>query len=302
MDLGLRDRRALIGGGSGGLGGAIAEVLRAEGAQRRADGRARATGSMPRRTGSARWRSRPTSRRRTGPPRRSPRRSRRSAASTCWSSTPAARRPGRFEDLDEAAWQTRHRRHAVERRPPPPGGAAASPRGPRPGHPGHPVELGARADPRPDDLEPASGPGWPASSSRWSRRSSPVRINGLAPGRFDTDRIAQLDAGRATAAGVERRGDPAPHDRADPARALRRPARARPARGVPALAGGVLRDRRDRPGRRRDDPGPALGRGRGQASASPTRSRTGRGRRSCPGPAPAPGARSRSDAIAPRRR
>ena len=32
MDLGLRDRRALIGGGSGGLGGAIAEVLRGEGA------------------------------------------------------------------------------------------------------------------------------------------------------------------------------------------------------------------------------------------------------------------------------
>ena len=31
----------------------------------------------------------------------------------------------------------------------------------------------------------------------------PVRINGLAPGRFATDRIAQLDAGRATAAGVD---------------------------------------------------------------------------------------------------
>ncbi len=31
---------------------------------------------------------------------------------------------------------------------------------------------------------------------------APVRINGLAPGRFGTDRIAQLDAGRATAAGV----------------------------------------------------------------------------------------------------
>jgi 3-oxoacyl-[acyl-carrier protein] reductase len=31
----------------------------------------------------------------------------------------------------------------------------------------------------------------------------PVRINGLAPGRFGTDRIAQLDAGRATAAGVD---------------------------------------------------------------------------------------------------
>ena len=31
---------------------------------------------------------------------------------------------------------------------------------------------------------------------------APVRINGLAPGRFGTDRIAQLDAARATSAGV----------------------------------------------------------------------------------------------------
>ena len=30
----------------------------------------------------------------------------------------------------------------------------------------------------------------------------PVRINGLAPGRFATDRIAQLDAARAGASGV----------------------------------------------------------------------------------------------------
>ena len=33
MDLGLTGARALIGGGSGGLGGAVAGVLRAEGAQ-----------------------------------------------------------------------------------------------------------------------------------------------------------------------------------------------------------------------------------------------------------------------------
>ena len=31
---------------------------------------------------------------------------------------------------------------------------------------------------------------------------APVRINGLAPGRFGTDRIAQLDAARARTAGV----------------------------------------------------------------------------------------------------
>src|SRR6187397_225125 len=33
MDLGLTDARALIGGGSGGLGGAIAQALRDEGAR-----------------------------------------------------------------------------------------------------------------------------------------------------------------------------------------------------------------------------------------------------------------------------
>ena len=32
---------------------------------------------------------------------------------------------------------------------------------------------------------------------------APIRINGLAPGRLATDRIGQLDAGRATAAGVD---------------------------------------------------------------------------------------------------
>ncbi len=33
MDLGLRGARALVGGGSGGLGGAVAEALAGEGAQ-----------------------------------------------------------------------------------------------------------------------------------------------------------------------------------------------------------------------------------------------------------------------------
>jgi len=50
-----------------------------------------------------------------------------------------------------------------------------------------PVVIRARADPRPDHLEP---------------EIAPVRINGIAPGRVATDRIATLDAGRARSANV----------------------------------------------------------------------------------------------------
>jgi len=39
MDLGLTDARALIGGGTGGLGGAIAQALRDEGARTELIGR-----------------------------------------------------------------------------------------------------------------------------------------------------------------------------------------------------------------------------------------------------------------------
>ena len=51
---------------------------------------------------------------------------------------------------------------------------------------------------------------------------APVRINGLAPGRIDTDRIAYLDGRRAEADGITRRGGHGAGDGDDPARPLRR--------------------------------------------------------------------------------
>ena len=94
MDLGLEGRRALVGGGGSGIGGGIAAVLAAEGARVALIGRT-ATASRTRRRRSAGSRSWPISRPRTARPPRSRRPSPASAASTCWSSTPAARRAAR---------------------------------------------------------------------------------------------------------------------------------------------------------------------------------------------------------------
>ena len=54
---------------------------------------------------------------------------------------------------------------------------------------------------------------------------APIRINGLAPGRIATDRIAWLDSRRAEAAGRHARGDRAADAGDDPARPLRRASR-----------------------------------------------------------------------------
>ena len=75
---------------------------------------------------------------------------------------------------------------------------------------------------------------------------APVRINGIAPGRVATGRIATLDEGRARAAQHECRAGPAADDRAHSAGPLRRTGRSRPRRRVPAFAGRVLCHRRDR--------------------------------------------------------
>ena len=164
MDLGLDGARALVGGGSSGLGGAIAHGAGRRGRTRRAGRpafrparrrrRARSPGSSP----SAADLATPD-----GPASaveqavEAP-----SAASTCCSSTPVARRPGTFDELDEAGWQraidgTLHSALRLIR--------AALPhlRDERSaGHPRHPVVVGARADPRPDRLEHAApGPGRP---------------------------------------------------------------------------------------------------------------------------------------------
>ena len=120
---------------------------------------------------------------------------------TCWSSTPAGRPPGRFEDVDDAAWQT-----AID------GTLWSAVRLLRASLP----HLRDGRDPAvlvilsSSVREPIPGlttsnllrPGLAGLIKSLVEEIVPVRINGLAPGRFDTDRIAQLDAGRARTSGV----------------------------------------------------------------------------------------------------
>ena len=260
MDLGLTGARALVGGGSGGLGGAIAAVLRAEGAQvgltARTRDRLEAAAARIDATALPADLSSPD-----GPADAV------AAAVAAFGGldllvvNSGGPPPGRFEDLDEAAWQT-----AID------GTLWSAIRLIRAALP----HLRDGRDPAILVLlsssvrEPIPGlttsnllrPGLAGLIKSLVEEIVPVRINGLAPGRLATDRIAQIDAARARTTNRAGRGDPAPDARADPARTVRRPARARPGRRLPAVAGGLLCHRGDRPGRRRDDPGAALNSGR----------------------------------------
>ncbi len=195
MDLGLRGSRALVGGGSGGLGGAIAEVLRAEGAQV-------ALAARP----SARLDAAAVRLEAVAVP-----------ADLSDPDGPAAAvaaavaalggldllvvnsggpPPGRFEELDEATWQT-----AID-------GTlwsalrllrAALPHLREGRDPAILVILSSSA------REPIPGlttsnllrPGLAGLIKSMVEEIVPVRINGIAPGRLATDRIAQIDAARA---------------------------------------------------------------------------------------------------------
>src|SRR6478672_9739948 len=178
MDLGLTDARALVGGGSGGLGGAIAQALRDEGAR---------TGLI----------GRPGEKLQAAAERLD------SVAVPADLSTPdgpsqaveaavaafggldllvvnsGGPPPGRFDELDEAAWQT-----AID-------GTlwssirllrAALPHLREGRDPGHPVELGARADPRAVRLEPApAGAGRPHQVAGRGDRPGPDQRHGAGP-------------------------------------------------------------------------------------------------------------------------
>ena len=200
MDLGLTGARALIGGGSGGLGGAVAAALRAEGARvgliarpsDRLDARAVALDALA------------------------------VPADLSTPDGPAAAieagvaafggldllvinsggpPPGRFEDLDEAAWT-----RAID------GTMWSAIRLLRAGLP----HLKAGRSPSilvilsSSAREPIPGlttsnlirPGLAGLIKSLVDEIVPVRINGLAPGRLATDRIAQLDAARAASTGV----------------------------------------------------------------------------------------------------
>jgi len=200
MDLGLAGARALVGGGSGGLGGAVAQVLRAEGASvgltarpsDRLDAAAARLGAVavPADLSTA-----------DGPAAAV------AAAVAAFGGldllvvNSGGPPPGRFEDLDEAAWQKaidgtlwsalRLLRAALPHL--------------REGHdPAILVLLSSSV------REPIPGlttsnlirPGLAGLVKSMVEEIAPIRINGLAPGRLSTDRIAQLDAARATSAGV----------------------------------------------------------------------------------------------------
>ena len=227
MDLGLDGRRALVGGGGSGLGGGIAGALVGEGArvaligrtQERIEGEASRLGGIAGRRG-------PRDARRTGRGGRCRRGRARRAG-------PARRQLGRPA-----------RRHVRHRSPRPTGRRRSPARSSRP------LRLIRAALPhlRESDVpsilvvlsssvrEPIPAlitsnvlrPGLVGLIKSLQTEIAPVRINGIAPGRVSTDRIAWLDGKRAEAAGVTRRGDRAADEGDHPARAVRRAGRGRP--------------------------------------------------------------------------
>ena len=267
MDLGLTDARALIGGGSGGLGGAIAQALRDEGARTGLIGRpGEKLQAAAERLGSV---AVPADLATPDGPRQAV-----EAAVAAFGGldllvvNSGGPPPGRFDELDEATWQA-----AID-------GTlwsairllrAALPHLREGRDPAILVVLSSSA------REPIPGlttsnlirPGLAGLIKSLVEEIVPVRINGLAPGRLadGPDRGDRCRAGGVQQHRRSRRSSAA-HDRAHPARTLRRPARVGARGRVPAVARRVLRHGRDRAGRWRDDPGAAV---RGPLSGTRTR-------------------------------
>ena len=275
MDLGLDGRRALVGGGASGIGNGIAEVLAAEGARVALVGRtaARVEAEAARLGGSAVVADLSTP---DGPAAAV------DAAVAAFGGldllvvNTGGPPGGTFDTLSEADWEQaidgtlqsvlRLLRaalpHLREGRDPSiliilsssarmPIPALTTSNLIRPGlvGPDQVADRGARADP---DQRPGARPDL----------DRPHRLARQPPGR----------GGRRHA-----RGDRGAHAGDDPARPLRRDRGDRPGRGVPAVAGGVVRDRRHRPGGRRDDPRPAVGRSSGRGGCREVSPRPRRG-------------------------
>src|SRR3954469_18533136 len=200
MDLGLDGARALIGGGSGGLGSAIGTILRAEGAQVGLVSR----GGERLAAHAAQLDALPVSADLATPD---------GPASAVAAAVEAfggldllvvnsgGPPPGRFEDLDEAAWQkaidgTLWSAVRMLR--------AALPHLREGRDPAILVILSSSAREPIPALTTSNliRPGLAGLIKSMVEEIAPVRINGLAPGRFGTDRIAQLDATRASSAGA----------------------------------------------------------------------------------------------------
>jgi 3-oxoacyl-[acyl-carrier protein] reductase len=200
VDLGLGGARALVGGGSGGLGGAVAEALAGEGAQVALV--ARASDRLTKRAAALDALAVPADLSTADGPARA-------VAATVDglggldlvlvnSGGPP---PGRFEDLSDADWQ-----RAID-------GTlwsavrlirAATPHLRESDRPAILIILSSSV------REPIPGlttsnlirPGLAGLLKSLVGEIAPIRINGLAPGRLATDRIAQLDAARAETLGL----------------------------------------------------------------------------------------------------
>src|SRR5262245_20218525 len=199
MDLGLADARALVGGGSSGLSGAIATTLRSEGARVGLIGRPgqKLDDAAARIDGLA-----------VAADLASPDGPARAVATTVEAFggldllviTSGGPPPGTFEELDEAAWQkaidgTLWSAVRILR--------AALPHLREGRDPAVLIVLSSTV------REPVPGlttsnlirPGLVGLVKSLVAEIAPIRINGLAPGRLATDRIGEIDAARARTTG-----------------------------------------------------------------------------------------------------
>lgn len=205
MDLGLSGRRALVGGGSSGLGAGIATVLALEGAHVAIVGRTKERLELAAATMSAATTPAVPIVADLGEPD--------GPASAVASGVEhlggldllvvnsGGPPPGTFEQLDEAAWA-----RAIE------GTLLSAVRTIRAAVPhlragqGPAIVIILSSSVR----EPVAGltssntlrPGLVGLVKDLAGQIAPIRINGLAPGRFDTDRVRSLDELRATADGL----------------------------------------------------------------------------------------------------
>jgi len=202
MDLGLGGARALVGGGSGGLGGAIAGALVDEGARvgligrpgEKLDAAAKALGALavPADLATA-----------DGPARAIDEAVAAFGGLDLLVVNSGGPPPGLFEELDEEAWGkaidgTLWSAIRLLR--------AALPHLREGRDPAVLVNLSSSA------REPIPGlttsnllrPGLAGLIKSLTAEIAPVRINGLAPGRIATDRIAQIDTARAAQTGLSR--------------------------------------------------------------------------------------------------
>ena len=201
MDLGLDGRRALVGGGASGIGGGIADVLAAEGARVALVGRtaARVEAEATRLGGTAVTR-RPVDARRPG-------KAAVDAAVAAFGGldllvvNTGGPPGGTFDTLSEADWE-----QAIE-------GTlqsvlrllrAALPHLREGRDPSILIVLSSSARMPIPALTTSNliRPGLAGLIKSLTEELAPIRINGLAPGRISTDRIAWLDSRRAEAAGV----------------------------------------------------------------------------------------------------